>query len=125
MESSISKLLAELPGPESAQWPDGQRFVQAFAHGSMKVELYAPTAVDPQLPHAQDELYFVVRGSAQIVRNAAITNAAVGDVFFVPAHMPHHFQEISPEFIAWVVFWGRTGGEAEQVEGNSSNDPSK
>ena len=67
MRAHVGELLARLPGPVTSKWPGGERFVQAFSHGSMSVELYAPRGVDPQTPHAQDELYFVQGGSATLV----------------------------------------------------------
>jgi uncharacterized RmlC-like cupin family protein len=34
-----------------------------------------------------------------------------GDALFVAAHVPHHFERMSEDFVTWVVFWGPTGGE--------------
>lgn len=115
MISSISDLLGRLPGPVNEQWPGGQRFIEALAHGSMKVELYAPLGSDPQLPHEQDELYFVVQGGADLVFDNRVTAVGAGDVMFIPAGAAHHFQNISPQFMAWVVFWGPSGGEIGAV----------
>ena len=41
---------------------DSQRFLALFRHGSMSVEIYEPKGVDPQQPHAQDEIYIVIQG---------------------------------------------------------------
>ena len=30
---------------------------------------------------------------------------------FVPARVDHRFEEFTPDFAAWVVFWGPRGGE--------------
>jgi hypothetical protein len=32
-------------------------------------------------------------------------------VFFVAAHVEHRFEQFSPDFVTWVVFWGPKGGE--------------
>ena len=109
---SMQALLAQLPGPASAKWPDGERFMQAYAHGSMKLELYAPRGSDPQTPHAQDELYVVMQGSAELVVEGKALACAVGDALFVPAGAEHQFRNFSDDFTTWVVFWGREGGEA-------------
>ena len=39
------------------------------------------------------------------------TPFAAGDCFFVPAGVEHRFTRFSPDFAAWVVFWGPEGGE--------------
>ena len=65
--ATIDELLPRLPGRVTAQWPMGERFVTALAHGSMSVEVYAPRGHDPQTPHEQDELYFVHAGSGVFV----------------------------------------------------------
>ena len=66
-KASVAELLRRLPGKVSEKWPEGERFVTALAHGSMSVELYAPAGVDPQSPHAQDELYFIHSGTGELV----------------------------------------------------------
>jgi hypothetical protein len=39
LKASVEELLARLPGPRTSRWPDGERFVEAFARGSLVVEL--------------------------------------------------------------------------------------
>jgi hypothetical protein len=34
-----------------------------------------------------------------------------GTTFFVPAGAEHRFENFSPDFATWVVFWGPKGGE--------------
>jgi mannose-6-phosphate isomerase-like protein (cupin superfamily) len=116
MKASLPELLARLPGPRTVRWPEGERFVQAMAHGSMSVELYAPQGHDPQQPHAQDELYIVAAGSAEFVRNGERMLCAAGDVLFVPAEMEHRFERFSLDFSTWVVFWGPKGGEQDGAQ---------
>jgi mannose-6-phosphate isomerase-like protein (cupin superfamily) len=111
-KASVAELRQRLPGKVSEKWPDGERFVTALAHGSMSVELYAPAGVDPQSPHAQDELYFIHSGAGELVVDGARDAFAPGDVFFVPAGAPHRFENFSGDFAAWAVFWGPQGGEA-------------
>jgi len=106
-----AELLARLPGPASPGWPDGEPFTRALSHGSMSVEIFAPRGNDPQTPHEQDELYFIQAGSAVFVAEGRRHAAATGTVLFVPARLEHHFEELSPDFAAWVVFWGPEGGE--------------
>lgn len=111
MKTSIEELSGRLPGPVSEKWPMGERFVSAFSHGTMSVELYAPRGVDPQTPHAQDELYFIMQGSGELVIAEQRHPCNAGDVFFVPAGMPHRFENFTDDLATWVVFWGPQGGE--------------
>jgi mannose-6-phosphate isomerase-like protein (cupin superfamily) len=111
VKASIAELMRRLPGPKTPQWPEGERFAQAFRHGSMSVELYAPTGSDPQAPHAQDELYFIHAGSGAFLLDGVAHSFGPGDCFFVPAGVEHRFTQFTPGLAAWVVFWGPDGGE--------------
>lgn len=109
---TAESLLARLPGKVTSVWPEGERFVVGLEHGTMSVELFAPRDVDPQQPHAQDELYFVIAGSGTFVAGDERHAFAPGTAFFVAAGVPHRFEDFSPDFATWVVFWGPKGGEA-------------
>lgn len=111
LKASVAALLARLPGKASAKWPQGERFARAFAHGTMSVELYAPSGTDPQTPHAQDELYFIHSGSGDFVLEGERHAFGPGTAFFVPAGAAHRFENFTPDFATWVVFWGPDGGE--------------
>lgn len=111
LKASVASLLQRLPGPRSPNWPDGERFVEAFARGSLVVELYAPDAVDPQKPHTRDEVYFVVSGSGEFVMAGERTHFGAGDALFVAAGVAHHFENFTSDFATWVVFYGPEGGE--------------
>lgn len=109
--ASLSELLGKLWVEESETYPDGEPFVDAVRHGTMSVELFAPRGEDPQEPHAQDELYIVIEGSSRFRRGEEVSEVKSGDVMFVPARLPHRFEDISDDFMTWVVFWGPEGGE--------------
>jgi mannose-6-phosphate isomerase-like protein (cupin superfamily) len=100
-----------LPGPITPKWPKGERFVRAMVHGSMSVELYAPADTDFQIPHGQDELYFVHAGTGVFMLGGERHAFGPGSCFFVPAGVEHCFIEFSADFVTWVVFWGPVGGE--------------
>ena len=111
MKASLGDLLAQLPGARTKKWPEGEPFTSAFGHGTMSVEVFAPRGDDNQQPHDQDELYFVMSGHAEFVREGRRSPVAPGDVLFVPARERHHFEAMSEKFVTWVVFWGPGGGE--------------
>jgi quercetin dioxygenase-like cupin family protein len=73
---------------------------------AMSAGLYvlAPGAVDPQRPHHEDEMYYVVRGRARF-RAADEDNAvSAGSVLFVAANVEHHFYDIAEELAVLVFF---------------------
>jgi mannose-6-phosphate isomerase-like protein (cupin superfamily) len=99
------ELLAKLPGKS------GERFVAAFQHGTLEVELYAPRGKDPQTPHRRDEVYVVVSGSGEFVAGERTTTFKAGDFLFVAAGVQHRFQNFSEDLAVWVLFYGPEGGE--------------
>ena len=102
---TVAEGLARLPGPE------GERFVELFAHGSLSVELYAPRGDDLQSPHTRDEVYVVAAGRGQFRNGAERQPFSPGDVLFVPAGVVHRFEEFSDDLAVWVMFYGPVGGE--------------
>jgi mannose-6-phosphate isomerase-like protein (cupin superfamily) len=90
---------------------DGKRFFVGMTHGSMKVELYKPVRHDPQQPHEQDELYFIIAGSGTFVKGGERRPFGPNDVLFVEAGVKHRFEAFSDDFETWVVFWGPKDGE--------------
>ncbi|MFF3563884.1 cupin domain-containing protein [Streptomyces sp. NPDC002574] len=73
---------------------------------NMSAGLYALAAgdLDPQKPHAQDEIYLVVSGRALITVGEETTQVARGSVVFVPARVPHRFHHVSEDLRVLVVF---------------------
>jgi mannose-6-phosphate isomerase-like protein (cupin superfamily) len=87
------------------------RFHYALRHGTMKVGLYAPLTKDTQSAHKQDELYVIVSGKAEFMKAGARRQCSPQDVIFVEAGVDHRFEQFSPDFAAWVIFWGPEDGE--------------
>src|SRR5579864_7861528 len=105
LKSSAADLLANLPGPKTDRWPDGERFIEAFSHGTLVVELYAPVGVDPQTPHTRDEVYIVVSGSGDFVVAGEHSRFKPGDALFVAAGVEHRFENFTQDFTTWVIFY--------------------
>src|SRR3954468_845472 len=98
------------PGDVAAQFPAdpaAMRFAYGLKHGTMKLGLYAQTDEDKQQPHAQDELYVVVSGTADFIKAGERVACAAQDALFVEAGVVH----MSSDFALWVIFWGPDGGE--------------
>lgn len=119
---SLDEIGEALPGPPRGRYPEGVPFVEAVRHGSMSVELFAPTGEDRQQPHSQDELYVVLSGSSALVRGDERVTCVAGDVLFVPAGMPHRFVGMSGDFRTWVVLWGPAGGERGKLSAWSPDE---
>lgn len=69
-------------------------------------------AADLQRPHAQDEVYLVVRGRGTLRMAADDHPVAAGAIAYVPASTPHHFHTITEELQVLVFF-----APAETAEG--------
>lgn len=113
MRISLADALKKLPLPATPKWPDGVWDLEAFAHGTMSVVLFAPQGKDYRVSHGQDELYIVVGGEGELVVEGVRHRFAKGDVLFVPARKEHHFENFSRDLVTWAVFWGPQGGESE------------
>ncbi|MEU6862462.1 cupin domain-containing protein [Streptomyces sp. NPDC046876] len=81
-------------------------YLQFLHERNMSVGLYALDAgqSDPQQPHRQDEVYFVVSGRASITVGEETTTVARGSVVYVPAGVPHKFHHITEDLKVLVVF---------------------
>jgi mannose-6-phosphate isomerase-like protein (cupin superfamily) len=102
---TVDEALAKLPGPK------GERWAILLEHGTLEVEIYAPRGRDPQNPHTRDELYVVVSGSGEFVNGEERQKFGPGDTLFVPARVPHRFEDFTDDLVVWVVFYGPEGGE--------------
>src|SRR5271154_1204759 len=54
-------------------------------------------ATDPQKPHAEDEMYYVVRGQARMRVGSEDRAVRQGSVIFVAAEIEHRFYDIVEE----------------------------
>ena len=73
-------------------------------HLSLMVYTLPPGGPDPQHPHAEDEVYFVVEGRAYIRVGQEDQAVGPGSIVFVPARVEHHFHGITETLNILVVF---------------------
>ena len=73
---------------------------------AMSAGLYelAAGAEDPQEPHTEDELYYVVSGRATITVADEDIPVAAGSLVYVPANVAHRFHDIT-EALSVLVFF--------------------
>ena len=101
----LSDAQTEIPGP------DGERSVLVLKRGSLDVKLSLPLPPNVQTPHAQDEIYVVIRGRGVLVQDDERDPFEAGDLLFVAAGTPHHYEDFTKDLALWRVFYGPDGGE--------------
>lgn len=84
----------------------GQFYREFLRVPAMSAGLYVLSAgsIDPQLPHHQDEMYYVVRGRARFRAGDQDTPVTAGSVLFVAAELEHKFYDITEELSVLVFF---------------------
>jgi mannose-6-phosphate isomerase-like protein (cupin superfamily) len=84
----------------------GELYREFLRVESMSAGLYVleAGAADPQSPHAQDEVYYVVSGRARLTSGGDERTVEAGDVLFVPAQEEHRFHSIEERLSLLVVF---------------------
>jgi len=102
---ALAEAEARIPGPS------GARAALMLKRGTLDLTLSVPRPPNVQTPHAQDELYVVIRGTGVLVASGARTPFGPGDVLFVAAGEEHHYADFSGDLALWRIFYGREGGE--------------
>jgi len=89
-----------------ADRPAGHNYFEFLRAPTMSAGLYVlqPGEPDRQVPHHEDELYYVVDGTATIRVGKEDRPVTSGTAVFVPAGVAHHFHSITTELQVLVVF---------------------
>jgi mannose-6-phosphate isomerase-like protein (cupin superfamily) len=84
---------------------DASEMVRAPS-GSLSVSASRRPAgsVDDQRPHAEDEVYYLIRGRAMFESDSGAVPVAAGSLVFVPAGAEHQFANIT-EDMQTLIFW--------------------
>jgi mannose-6-phosphate isomerase-like protein (cupin superfamily) len=98
MRITLEEALARLPGAA------GERYASVIEYGTLTVEIYAPRGTDPQAPHTRDEVYVVMSGTGRFINGPDRHGFGPGDILFVPANVPHRFEEFSDDLALWAIF---------------------
>jgi quercetin dioxygenase-like cupin family protein len=90
----------------SAQERASVRYQEFLRHPSLSMGVYslAAGAVDPQQPHTEDEVYYIIGGQGAIRVGDEDRPVQAGSVIFVAANVPHHFHSISEDLTILVFF---------------------
>ena len=90
-----------------AQRAAGNKLYKEFLRvPAMSAGLYVlpPGGTDPQRPHHEDEMYYVVRGRARFRGGDEDREISAGTVLFVAAEVEHRFYDIKEEIAVLVFF---------------------
>jgi mannose-6-phosphate isomerase-like protein (cupin superfamily) len=97
----------ELDEIDAARATEGRLYREFLRVPDLSGGLYVleAGATDPQSPHTEDELYYVVAGRGSITVGDERRPVGAGSLIFVPASIPHRFEEIT-ERLEILVFFG-------------------
>ena len=85
---------------------NGELYYEFFEAARLSVGLYVLEVgvPDPQTPHTEDEIYYIVSGAGTIEVAGQHRSVSAGSVIYVDAHIDHRFHSITEELSILVVF---------------------
>ena len=91
---------------EKQQAQTGKSYLEFLRVPAMSAGVYTLPAggTDPQKPHKEDEMYYVVRGRARMRVGSEDQAISQGSVIFVAAEVEHRFYDIAEELVVLVFF---------------------
>ena len=102
----MKALFAYVPSVDQQRKQSGKLYQEFLRVPAMSAGLYvlAAGASDPQSPHHEDEMYYVVRGRARFRAGAEEREISAGSLLFVAARVEHRFYDIAEELAVLVFF---------------------
>jgi mannose-6-phosphate isomerase-like protein (cupin superfamily) len=96
----------EVDGIEAARSAAGELYHEFLRQDSMSAGLYVlrTREEDPQTPHAEDELYYVISGRGRFRVGDHDRPVGPGSILFVEAGAEHRFHTITSTITVLVVF---------------------
>ena len=84
----------------------GKRYFEFLRIPALSAGVYVlpKDGVDPQSPHHEDEMYYVVRGRARMKAGEEDRTVSAGTVIFVAADIEHRFYDVTEELLVLVFF---------------------
>jgi mannose-6-phosphate isomerase-like protein (cupin superfamily) len=71
---------------------------------SMGLYVLPAGGIDPQSPHSEDEVYYVLSGTGKIQVGDEERQVGAGSIVYVPKNTEHHFYSIKEELRILVFF---------------------
>ena len=96
----------DLTGLEQQRLSAVKAYIEFLRVPAMSAGIYviAVGGADPQIPHHEDELYYVIRGRAGMRVGTEERAVGAGSLVFVPAGLEHRFHDIEEELTVLVFF---------------------
>ena len=96
----------DLPTVSAERAQVGKRYQEFLRVPALSAGVYVLPAgsTDPQTPHKEDEVYYVVRGHAKMRVGSEERVVKSGSVIFVTAQVEHCFFDVSEELEVLVFF---------------------
>jgi mannose-6-phosphate isomerase-like protein (cupin superfamily) len=96
----------ELADLRSALQAGGGLYHEFIRTHDLSVGLYVldAGATDPQSPHTEDEVYYIVSGRGQIRVGDEDRPVTAGSLVFVGADVEHRFHDVEEQLVILVVF---------------------
>jgi len=84
----------------------GRSYLEFLRVPAMSAGVYVLSAgaPDPQNPHGEDEIYYLVSGKAKMRIGAQEHSVGEGSVIYVEAGLEHRFFDIEEELVVLVIF---------------------
>jgi len=105
MKFTVEEMLVKLPLPANEKWPEGVFDLEPFEKTGVRLVFFSPRGIDHQTFHDEDEFYFIVRGSGDIVIAGERQAFHGGDVFLVEKGIEHRFENFTDDFATWAIFF--------------------
>ena len=98
--------LFEMSGALERRQESGELYLEFLNRSTMSVGVYALAAgsTDPQQPHTEDEIYYVLDGRGRIRVGDDVWDVKPGSVIFIAAGHDHKFHSITEDLRLLVVF---------------------
>lgn len=102
----MNPLFTSIAEIDRARSQSGRLYREFLRVPAMSAGLYvlAVGAIDPQRPHHEDEMYYVMRGKARFRAGDEEREVSAGSVLFVAAEVQHRFYDICEELAVLVFF---------------------
>ena len=102
----MKSLFANVADIDKQRAQSGKLYREFLRVPTMSAGLYVlpPGGNDPQRPHHEDEMYYIVRGRARFHAGDDDREVSAGSVLFVAAEVEHHFYDIVEELAVLVFF---------------------
>lgn len=84
----------------------GQLWMEFLRVPAMSAGIYrlAAGSADPQQPHTEDEVYYVISGAGSFICDGETISATAGSTIYVAAHAEHRFHDITEDLTILVLF---------------------